>query len=621
MSRILIVVLWSCLFLASCEREDWTASAPVAESEGGIFFRLTGGDYDGETTRAADPNVGAYNRVEFLVADRASGVVVGDLKGLYDPETSVLRIEGLRDGDYLLLILGIRGDERGDRMTLHPIGHIDEEWVSFPADLQKSLDAEYFYSQTPFTVRVTTSPEGVVSSEVSGTETRQQRIVGRADFIFIYENPYVRTAMESMRATLGGARFRTGLTGSGRFTGESDELSLEADLAELSSYLFLPTLENSSMTGEIELVTRNYLGGRIRRLFDFELERIEANRIGYVDTPVVHPDNNSGTMFITQRAYDEGNHALILQDGESKTVYADPAQRRFNTATPLQLSVTEAGELHARFYSPRSLSGVLIRARIPQVDNEFLDLAWFDHIPSFADFFEPLPQTLRPTVCRSESGRWVEIPRLKPEDLAGIEFRIESEDPYWNKLQQIRHGWTITFSLYGGNPDLPNGGPVGNWMGIRPVHCREVVAFFLNFTYMIDMPEHEEILRENQDRLYGNGGVDDKVTPETVLAQMRQSRNLNVGLVYSGNNVIGLGGGNAFGAYQPAWLTHYTSTYSCEIMFHELGHVMGYSHSSSFTYGPWAQELMNNFYVSHLNEMPIDSPSYLNSSKNPTLYP
>ena len=28
-------------------------------------------------------------------------------------------------------------------------------------------------------------------------------------------------------------------------------------------------------------------------------------------------------------------------------------------------------------------------------------------------------------------------------------------------------------------------------------------------------------------------------------------------------------------------------------MFHELGHVMGYSHSSSFTYGPWAQELMN----------------------------
>ena len=69
---------------------------------------------------------------------------------------------------------------------------------------------------------------------------------------------------------------------------------------------------------------------------------------------------------------------------------------------------------------------------------------------------------------------------------------------------------------------MPDGGPKGNWMGIRPVHCREAVAFFLNFTYMIDMPEHERILRENQDKLYGNGGVDDKVLVETVLSQMRR---------------------------------------------------------------------------------------------------
>ena len=56
-------------------------------------------------------------------------------------------------------------------------------------------------------------------------------------------------------------------------------------------------------------------------------------------------------------------------------------------------------------------------------------------------------------------------------------------------------------------------------------------------------------------------------------------------------------------------------------MFHELGHVMGYNHSSAFTYGPWAQQLMNNFYVNNLHKFPIDSPSYLNSRDNPTLYP
>ena len=95
---------------------------------------------------------------------------------------------------------------------------------------------------------------------------------------------------------------------------------------------------------------------------------------------------------------------------------------------------------------------------------------------------------------------------------------------------------------------------------------------------------------------------------------------LCVGLVYSGNGVLGLGGGSTFGAYQQAWLQHYWNTYSCEIMFHELGHVMGYSHSSSFTYGPWAQQLMNNFYVTHLKDFPIDSPRHLESSSNATLY-
>ena len=212
------------------------------------------------------------------------------------------------------------------------------------------------------------------------------------------------------------------------------------------------------------------------------------------------------------------------------------------------------------------------------------------------------------------------VTALDISEFAAAEFRMTSDDPFWAKLEAIEHGWKIAFSLYGGDPEAPDGGPVGNWMGIRPVHCREAVALFLNFTYMIDMEEHEEILRANEDRLYGNGGVNDKVTAETVLRQMRQPRTLYVGLVYPGNGVIGLGGGTAFGAYQQAWFHHYTNTYSCEIMFHELGHVMGYSHSSSFTYGPWAQELMNHFYVDHISEMPIDSPTYLNSSQNPHRY-
>ena len=166
--------------------------------------------------------------------------------------------------------------------------------------------------------------------------------------------------------------------------------------------------------------------------------------------------------------------------------------------------------LNVRFYSPRSVGGVLVKARIPSVGDEFFDLAYFDRIPAFADFQEKLPLVVSGGYYRTESGRLLEIPVLEPSQLSEIEFRIESGDPYWARLKDIRHGWNIRFDLFGGDPTLPDGGPKGNWMGIRPVHCREAVAFFLNFTYMIDMPEHERILRENQDRLYDFNGTADK---------------------------------------------------------------------------------------------------------------
>lgn len=104
-----------------------------------------------------------------------------------------------------------------------------------------------------------------------------------------------------------------------------------------------------------------------------------------------------------------------------------------------------------------------------------------------------MPLAERSALCRTASGRLVEWERMNPEEMAQAQISLHSDDPYWEKLGAIRHGWTIYWGLYGGDPTRPDGGPVGNWMGIRPVHCRESIALFLNFTYMIDTPEHEQI--------------------------------------------------------------------------------------------------------------------------------
>lgn len=615
----IVWITWLCaLAFVSCQQEEWTEH--TGNRTGGTSVRLRSEEYENQgATRSATGETEPYDRVEFRVADE-DGYIVGGLKGAYNPQTQEMKIEGLKEGEYRLLILAVRGNEQADGVAIRRMEHMTDEWISFPENLGKPLEAEYFYSQTPFSVERIQTADGYEHEARLPEEIVQKRIVGRMDIALLYNNEDVRTAATQLTLTLENTRFYTSFTGDGEYDGKSDGTMKQLDLARQEVFHFMPIVTGGQIAGNIDLETRNYRGGTAACSYRFTADSICANRITRVNARMVHPDDYQGTMFVTRKAYDEGGHTRILQDGEPKTVYADPAQRKFNTAQPLQLDIDNVGRLHARFYSPRDLKGVLVKARLPETGNDYFDLAYFDSIPAFADFYRKTALACKKGMYRTETGKLIEIDSLAAEKLAQMEFKVESDDPYWAKLQKIEHGWNIYFGLYGGDPDLPDGGPTGNWMGIRPVHCREAVALFLNFTYMIDMQEHEEILRENEDILYGNGGVNDKVTAEQVLKQMRQPRTLQVGLVYPGNGVIGLGGGKVFGAYQQAWLTHYTSAYSCEIMFHELGHVMGYSHNSSFTYGPWAQQLMNKFYVNNLHKFPIDSPAYLDSKNNPTLY-
>ncbi len=629
LKKLILSVLLSGAALMSCTQEEHLeVEFPAKALEFGIGYE----NYD--TDILADGNAGVqaldarsgksftpadYDMVEFAVMG-VDGVRNREFKGYYDSGTSSIRIEGLREGSYRLLVLGIKGDPAADGASIADIDTMSDVWLSFPSDIGRPLASEYFYSSTPFEiVRKSASGGDILVADIEGPVT-QKRAVGRIDFSFAFSKADIEAAVESNIVTIAKPRFGTSMSADGSFSGETAADSWTLDMSEARTFHVLPSPDAETAEGTAEIVTGTYSGSKVRRSYDFVLKTPGANILQNVGIDVVHPDDESGTLYVTEKFYGAGGHGKILQDSEPYETYTDKTLRNFNTSSPLQLSVSQDGKLNVRFYSPRDLHDVLVRAKIPSQGDFFIDLAYFDRIPAFADFKGGIPLTETSAFYRTDTGRIVEIGRKTPEELSGIEFRIESVDPYWAKLEKIVHGWNIRFDLFGGDPTLPDGGPKGNWMGIRPVHCREAVAFFLNFTYMIDMPEHERILHENQDRLYGNGGVDDKVSVETVLSQMRQTRTINVGLVYPGNGVVGLGGGSTFGAYQSGWLSHYDSLYSCEIMFHELGHVMGYSHSSSFTYGPWAQELMNHFYVTHLSEMPIDSAEYLNSASNPNLY-
>lgn len=603
--------------LASCSLEE----RPACPSTGTEGDRITAGlqyyGFDGGEPMTRAASSAEYDRVELLVADDV-GSIVRNVKVGYEPHTALVYIEGLQPGGYRLMVAGVKGDADKDGVRFASVDNVSETWISFPES--GVVGSEYFYSSTAFSVWPEDGPGGMVLVSDMPETIVQERIIGRLDVALNFRNQYIEGALKSAVVGLDSPVFYTGLTVDGELTGAASRPDMALDLMESRSFYMVPTVRDGGSGGMVEIVSRTYTGETVRREYAVSLEAVVANRVTSISVESVHPDDGSGTMFITDRTYAAGNHGKILQDNEPHAVYTDKSLRNFNTARPLQVSVTGKGLLSVRFYSPKPLKDVLIRARIPSVGKEYVDLAYFDSIPAFADFYGEIPALSAPLLYRTGSGRIVELPQLTAEQMAEADYSIVSSDTYWSKLQKIRHGWNVRFDLYGGDPDKPDGGPQGNWMGIRPVHCREAVAFFLNFTYMIDMPEHEEILWANQDRLYGNGGVDDKVSVETILSQMRQDRTVNVGLVYTGNYVYGLGGGSVFGAWQGGWLDHYTSEYACEVMFHELGHVMGYSHNSSFTYGPWAQELMNRFYVNNISEMPVESSHWLDSRANPNIY-
>ncbi|MBM6654401.1 hypothetical protein H6B28_03690 [Bacteroides mediterraneensis] len=616
MRKLTFIAFLCTLLLISCNQEEYSEASSTS-NQSGIVFKLQREGYEGKETRSSENDSSPYDQLYYFIADE-NGNRVENIKTYYKTSTSEIYAEGLHKGEYQLLVLGIKGNAIKDRAIVRTPGHIDDEWLAFPDDLQKPLEAEYFYSKTPFSIIEIQTAEGTQETVSISQAVIQKRIMSRVDFNFSYNNPYVQNAVTDKTLSLGQIKFYTTLSGNGELGGESNGITNTISLNQHTSYFFMPMCNGSTFHGEITLSTRNYLKEERRQIYNFDQETLTANHIHHVETHVNHPDDKAVTMLITPAAYNAGDHTLILQDDETKEVYTNASVRKFNTAQPLQVSVTEEGKLHIRFYSPRQLNNVLIKMQLPQVSDEYFDLAYFDSIPAFGDFFEEIPLIQRAAMCRTESGKYIEVQKKTESELAEATFKIEANDPYWDKLQKIEHGWTIYWGLYGGDPEREDGGPVGNWMGIRPVHCRESVAFFLNFTYMIDMPEHEQILHDNADQLYDDNKQLVKV--EEVLKKMRASRTLQVGLVYTGNGIIGLGSGSVFGAYQRGWFEHYFNTYACSVMFHELGHVMGYGHSSSFTYGPWAEQLMNNFYVNNLQKMPINSINYLNSSQNPHQY-
>jgi hypothetical protein len=117
---------------------------------------------------------------------------------------------------------------------------------------------------------------------------------------------------------------------------------------------------------------------------------------------------------------------------------------------------------------------------------------------------------------------------------------------------------------------------------MNPLHARECIAMYTNLAYLFSQDATQKAFIDYEG-LTDNDGTTLLTTAkkEAIYKDiLTRPGFLETGLV---RNVSGLGGGNLFAGAEYVLMRHYNKNSEEEIL-HELGHALGFNHSSNMTY-------------------------------------
>ena len=607
---LFLILSFVLLLATSCQEEDFGGVNDFGGSN--IQFTLTG-DYEIESQSKSITKTNTLKdlNVRFFLVDN-KGVVVDNRFVIYDKQQQTINIEAINRGVHELFVLAYSPQLEDEGFTVaSAISRKSDRWIHFTGEKLGSInDRCILFGKISF--EVGNEPQ------VSSSNILLSNILSSISFDFQTPIEYVRNSISSIAVSSEGSFLSNTLSVDGVLSGSVPLVMDNIEALDVSDILTLPSASNSPIPFNIIAKTLNHERIVYGTNFDGDavLGRGEKSliKINLLD----HPDSNNGLIFVSSRFYNSESRPKILQDTESKSIYYNTSLRSFKVKEPLQVACTSDNKLHTRFYSPVPVSDVKIWAKVPGVNDEIL-IAFLDTVHAFSDAQYEFGLN-EEQIFKTKNNQYITLSKDKITSFKDATLSIESSDLIWAKIEAIRANWFISFHSYGADPDLENGGPHGNWMGLRPVHIREAIAFWLNVAYLITMPEYEAELLTYQGQLYGDGGPTDIIDVTTIIPKLTNHSGFNVGLVYSGSGNLGLGGGRNWGVVQSALLGHYTSTWLAYVGLHELGHCIGYSHTSNMTYGLWAEKFTNVFYVRNIHRFPVNSPAYLNTSTNPNLY-
>lgn len=319
-------------------------------------------------------------------------------------------------------------------------------------------------------------------------------------------------------------------------------------------------------------------------------------------------ESKYGLIRMSENDYNSDNTAYILQDGEPDSLLFNRNQRSFRVNAPLQISVTENQEFLFRFYSPRGIKNVIVWATIEGYEKE-LRFAEFTHIHPFQEFRIKIPFINNDKIYSTREGEEVIVSATPEINAKDFKFRIESADPVYQGMINVKPKWNIWFGKYSGS----------NWGSFGPHLAREAVALSLNMAAMFSTSLFEQELDKWKGKLINNGNI---VDINTLKKQITNHSGFCFGRVV---NVVGLGGGNTYGLGEYVYLTHYADDANgSDTPYHEMAHCLGYGHSGNMTYYPaeggFPTVCMKVYsQLSREKKLPVYSRRFLHTRRNKNL--